>query len=155
MLNVWYRCFPRVINLAMPAIYATLKNRSNSDVQYLLGIRPDLTEEALQAMSLPDGVTIEGYRAALAVDIIGIARKLVTACRVSGQRREDSEQTTREGNEAGSWIGSKGRPFPLPVLRDCETRWSSTFLLLDRVLMLLPSQLWREYVSVLTWFTGN
>ena len=130
-----------MINLAVQAIYATLKDESVSDVQYLLGNLPDLTEEALRKMSLPEDVTIEEYRAALAADIIGTARKLVTACRVSGQRREDFELTIREGNEAQSWTDSKGNPLSLPVLqllRDCETRWSSTFFLLDRMLTLLP-----------------
>lgn len=92
-------------------------------------------------MSLPDGVTIDGYRAVLEADVIGTTRKLVTACRASGQRREDLKLTIKEGNEAGSWIDSEGDPFSLPILellRDCETRWSSTFLLLDRVLTLLP-----------------
>lgn len=90
---------------------------------------------------LPDGVTIEEYRTALASDILGTARKLVAACRASGQRHEEFELVIRQGNELGSWIDSEGNPFPLPVLqllRDCETRWSSTFLLLDRVLTLLP-----------------
>jgi hypothetical protein len=67
----------------MQAIYATLKDRSNPDVQYLLGTLPELTDEALQTMPLPDGVTIEGYHAALAADTTGIARKLVTACPTS------------------------------------------------------------------------
>ena len=92
-------------------------------------------------MHLPDGVTIEEYRKALAADIIGIVRKLVSACWASGQRREDFVLTILEGNEAGSWTDSNGNPLPLPVLqllRDCETRWSSTFLMLDRVLTLLP-----------------
>lgn len=130
-----------MINLAVQAIYATLKDESVSNVQYLLGNLPDLTEEALRKMSLPEDVTIEEYRAALAADIIGTARKLVTACRVSGQRREDFELTIREGNEAQSWTDSKGNPLSLPVLQllhDCETQWSSTFFLLDRMLTLLP-----------------
>ena len=57
-----------------------LKNESNSDVQYLLGNLPELTEEALRAMHLPDSITINDYRTALAADIVGMARKLVTAC---------------------------------------------------------------------------
>ena len=125
----------------MQAIYATLKDESNSDIQYLLGNLPELTEEALQAMHLPDGVTIEEYRKALAADIIWIARKLVSACRASGQRREDFVLTIVEGNKVGSWTDSNGNPLPLPtlqLLRDCETRWSSTFLMLDRVITLLP-----------------
>ena len=74
------RCFPHVINLAVQAIYATLKDSSNADLQLLLGNLPELTEEVLQAMPLPDGVTVEEYRTALATDILGMARKLVTAC---------------------------------------------------------------------------
>jgi hypothetical protein len=135
------RCFPHVINLAVQAVYATLKNESSSDIQYLLGNIPEFTEEELQAMPLPNGVTIKDYRAALGADIIGTARKLVTACRASGQRREDLELTIREGNVAGTWVNSEGIPLRLPILqllRDCETRWSSTFLMLDRVLTLLP-----------------
>lgn len=141
ILNVMSRCFPHVINLAVQAIYSTLKDNSNSDIQYLLGNFPELTEEALLAMPLPDGVTIEEYHTALAADIIGMTRKLVSACRASGQRREEFELTIREGNEAGSWVDSQGNALPLPVLqllRDCETRWSSTYLMLDRVLTLLP-----------------
>lgn len=64
----------------MQAIYATLKDSSNADLQLLLGNLPELTEEVLQAMPLPDGVTVEEYRTALATDILGMARKLVTAC---------------------------------------------------------------------------
>lgn len=125
----------------MQAIYAALKNGSGLEAQFLLGNLPEFTAEALQAMPLPDGVTIEGYHATLATDIIGMARKLVTACRASGQRREDFQLTIQEGNEAGTWTDSEGNTLPLPVLqllRDCETRWSSTFLLLDRVVTLLP-----------------
>ncbi|KAJ7334844.1 hypothetical protein DFH08DRAFT_666818, partial [Mycena albidolilacea] len=36
-------------------------------------------------------------------DPVGAARKLVTACRASGQRRETFEKTIMEGNEAGGW----------------------------------------------------
>lgn len=135
------RCFPHVINLAVQAIYTTLKDDSNADLQFLLGNLPELTEEALQAMPLPGNITIDGYRNALAADIIGTARKLVTACRVSGQRRNEFALTIQEGNEAGSWTDSEGNSLSLPVLqllRDCETRWSSTFLMLDRVVTLLP-----------------
>ena len=118
----------------------TLKGGSNANMQFLLGSLQEFMADA-QGMPLPDGVTIEEYRSALTADIIGTARKLVAACRASGQRREDFELTIREGNEAGSWTDSEGNPLPLPVLqllRDCETRWSSTFFMLDRVVTLLP-----------------
>lgn len=150
------RCFPHVINLAVQAIYTSLKGESNSDIEYLLGNIPEPTEEALRAMALPDGVTLEGYRAALETDIVGMARKLVVACRSSGQRRQEFTLTIKEGNKAQTWTDSKGNPLPLPVLellRDCETRWSTTFLLLDRVLTLLPVRasqpLWETHSDVI------
>jgi hypothetical protein len=162
MLNAKHkinRCFPHIINLAVQAIYATLKNKSNADTQYLLGNIPELTDEVVKAMPLPDGITIEEYRAALAADIVGTTRKLVTACRVSGQRREDFELTIQEGNKARSWTDSEGNRFSLPVLqllRDCETRWSSTFLSIDRMLMLLPvCTLTATGKHMLTDFLGN
>lgn len=79
------RCFPHVINLAVQAIYATLKKKSNSDIQYLLGNLPEPMEEALRTMPLPDGITVKEYCAILAADVIGTTRRLVTACRASGQ----------------------------------------------------------------------
>lgn len=134
----------------MQAIYTTLKGKSNPDAQYLLGNIPELSEDALRAMPLPDGVTIEEYRTALTADIVGTVRKLVAASRNSGQRREDFELTIREGNKAGSWMDSEGNSLPLPVLqllRDCETRWSSTFLMLDRVVTLLPARTSHAWLS--------
>ena len=137
----------------MQAIYATLKNESNSDDQYLLGNLPELTEEALWAMPLPDSITINDYWTALAANIVGTAQKLVTACWASGQRREDFELTIQEGNEAGTWTDLEGNPFSLPVLqllRDCETWWSSTFFLLDCILTLLPIRASRS-LSAMCW----
>lgn len=76
------------------------------------------------------------YWTALKDDVVGRARRLVAACRDSGQRREDLEATIEHGNENGGW----GEPPTLlrvvGLLKDVETRWSSTFLMIDRVLEL-------------------
>ncbi|KAJ7189942.1 hypothetical protein GGX14DRAFT_382718 [Mycena pura] len=74
------------------------------------------------------------YWQALFHDPVGSARSLVTACRASGQRRDAFEDTIKEGNKEG------GFGDPLEVLRvvgllkDVETRWSATFLTIDRLL---------------------
>ncbi|OJT10844.1 hypothetical protein TRAPUB_12620 [Trametes pubescens] len=78
------------------------------------------------------------YAYALRGDPIKNARQLISVCRVSGQRREEFKNTIIEGNEAGSF----GEGVELPksqLLRDVDTRWSSTFLMIDRLLELYPA----------------
>ncbi|EIN08900.1 hypothetical protein PUNSTDRAFT_32066, partial [Punctularia strigosozonata HHB-11173 SS5] len=71
------------------------------------------------------------YAAALDTDPVGCVRNIVGAVRSSGQRRSDLIQTIRQGNDSEVW------PERIPerqLTRDCETRWSSTSLMLERVL---------------------
>lgn len=75
------------------------------------------------------------YAEALARDPVKIARQLVAVCHASGQRREELKQVIVQGNREGHF------PEPLPevqLLRDVDTRWSSTFMMIDRVLTLYP-----------------
>jgi hypothetical protein len=90
------------------------------------------------------------YLKALESDLIARVRKLVAACRVSSQRRQDLQRIIREGNDKGLWAGKILLPRPgddeawlrpLQLLRDCETRWSSVFLMIDRFLYLYPVSL--------------
>lgn len=92
-------------------------------------------------MTLPHGVTKEGYLRALTEDVLGTARKLVAACRISGKRREEFLDTILKGNLDETWLDDDGTPIPrktLQLLRDCETRWSSTYFMVDRVMVMLP-----------------
>lgn len=135
-----YSCFPHVINLAVQAIYAALKDGKGLDELYLLG-GGHINKAAVEHMVLPHGVTRDDYRKVLEGDIIGTARKLIGACRASGNRREEFFDTIFEGNLNGTWTDNEGNSFSrdaLQLLRDCETRWSSTFFMLDRVLVMLP-----------------
>ncbi|KAJ7663376.1 hypothetical protein DFH06DRAFT_986792, partial [Mycena polygramma] len=67
-------------------------------------------------------------------DPVAEARTLVTACRASGQRREAFEKIIKEGNEAGGF-GDPAQPLrEVGLLKDVETRWSATFLMIDRLL---------------------
>ncbi|KAJ7244798.1 hypothetical protein B0H12DRAFT_1022182, partial [Mycena haematopus] len=106
------RCFPHVINIA---VKTALKELNGDEI----------------SQSLRDD---REYWAALLCDPVVQARSLVTACRASGQRRDNFDQTVREGNESG---GFGTPPQPLRVvglLKDVETRWSATFLMIDRLL---------------------
>ena len=127
-------CFPHVVNLACGAIISELKKitqeKSEYNFDYIINI---------QGWS--------SYFDALETDLIGRVRKLVAACRVSSQRRQDLQRIIKEGNVSGEWIGKvilprSGDPDgylrPLQLLRDCETRWSSIFLMIDRFLYLYP-----------------
>lgn len=52
-------------------------------------------------------------------------------------RRKGLAETIKEGNDSpGGWNGEKLRV--LQLLKDVETRWSSTFLMIDRMLELYP-----------------
>lgn len=75
------------------------------------------------------------YAEALTSDPVGQTRKIVGVCRASGGRRKDLTSTIEEGNKSKSW-GEVIRVVQL--LRDCETRWSSTYNMVDRTMELYP-----------------
>ena len=124
-----YRCFPHVINLAVQAIFTGMKSDP-------CAIFRDEWK--------PSGMTdkeIEQYAHVLAADIVGVIRKTVAACRASGQRREEFRRTIIAGNREGLWKDMSGNLLELDILQllcDCETRWSSTFLMLDQAIGLYP-----------------
>ena len=68
--------------------------------------------------------------------MVAAALNLVTSIRASGQRREDFAIVIAEGNKAGifgpEWLRE------VVLLKDMDVRWSSTFLMIDRVLELYP-----------------
>ena len=70
--HILYRCFPHVINLAVQAIYAALKDRKGLEQQYLLG-GGHINEAAVKQMVLPQGVTRDDYVQVLATDVLGTA----------------------------------------------------------------------------------
>ncbi|KAA1475213.1 hypothetical protein DENSPDRAFT_909366 [Dentipellis sp. KUC8613] len=107
------RCFPHVVNIA---VQTALKMLSKSAPE------PD----AMSEDSPPENITLRA-------DPVNKCRTLVANCRKSSQRREDFIATIKEGNDKKQWHTT------LPVnqlLRDVDTRWSSTFLMIDRVLEL-------------------
>ncbi|KAJ7803186.1 hypothetical protein B0H14DRAFT_3778595 [Mycena olivaceomarginata] len=89
------RCFPHVINLA---VKAGLK-----EVTELPDYKPDIVLDDFDIpvpQSLKDNLE---YWDALKLDPVAAARKLVTACRASGQRRDTFEDTIEQDNAAGGF----------------------------------------------------
>jgi hypothetical protein len=119
------RCFPHVVNIAVKAGLKTLTKLDPSD--------DDIDAAHSHTQLLRDN---DEYLAVLKEDVVSAARTLVTACRASGQRREDLQNTISEGNEVGGW-GDPPQPLRnVALLRDVDTRWSSIFRMIDRVLEL-------------------
>ncbi|KIJ12691.1 hypothetical protein PAXINDRAFT_82486, partial [Paxillus involutus ATCC 200175] len=76
-------------------------------------------------------------------DLIGTSRSIVTACCALGQRRCDLWKLIQDGNYSNFWKGEminlKLDSMPeVQLLHNCETWWSSTFNLIDRIIMLHP-----------------
>ena len=77
----------------------------------------------------------ETYLSVIQGDVVAKARQLVSGCRASGQRREDFAKTIQDGNISGEFNSILRE---VVLLRDMDVRWSSTFLMIDRVLELYP-----------------
>ncbi|KAF5370272.1 hypothetical protein D9758_006873 [Tetrapyrgos nigripes] len=143
------RCFPHIINIAVKT-----------------GLSKLTYAEEPQGFQDPDGVTeadivdftpppafesiSPDYLAALKVDLIARVRKLVNACRASGKRRsglrkvviEIREAVLAEKEQAGVEITEDDENNVIKVvvlLRDVDTRWSSIFLMIDRMFLLYPA----------------
>ena len=78
------------------------------------------------------------YATAVESDPIGRSREIVATCRKSGQRRENLQKLIAAGNKTNAWGGSNTVIWLVQLLRDCETRWSSTFNMIDRLIELYP-----------------
>ncbi|KAH8104076.1 hypothetical protein BXZ70DRAFT_681750 [Cristinia sonorae] len=95
-----------------------------------------------------DPAELDAYVKALQRDPISVIRRTVAACRKSGKRRHGLRDYIESGNKTGCWVHvmldfGPNRTFDrmpeVQLLRDCDTRWSSTFLMIDRALVLYPA----------------
>ncbi|KAJ2913342.1 hypothetical protein MD484_g7075, partial [Candolleomyces efflorescens] len=124
------RCFPHIVNLC---VKAGLRELTRVGAEEL----PDVTEgsdtfvEALQT----DLAFNTGNSAS--EDVVNLARRLANALRASGQRLDDLSSIIQEGWEKGWWTPEEV-PDHVP-LRDMDVRWSSTFLMVDRLLEIYPA----------------
>lgn len=77
------------------------------------------------------------YASAVESDLVGRCREIVAACRKSGQRRENLQKLIAIGNSTNTW-GPDTVIRLVQLLRDCETRCSSTYNMIDRLIKLYP-----------------
>ncbi|KAH9841665.1 uncharacterized protein C8Q71DRAFT_794577 [Rhodofomes roseus] len=72
---------------------------------------------------------------------ISSVRTVVVAARRSGPRREELQRVIKMGNQSNLW-GTLENPVVLPevqLLRDVDTRWSSMYNMISRMLNLYPA----------------
>jgi hypothetical protein len=77
------------------------------------------------------------YATAVESDPVRRSREIVATCRKSSQHRENLQKLIATGNITNAW-GSDTTIRLVQLLRDCETRWSSTYNMIDRVIELYP-----------------
>ncbi|KAG8729906.1 hypothetical protein FRC10_003305 [Ceratobasidium sp. 414] len=109
------RCFPHVMNLAVNEILKSL-------VATAASFRAEMS-----ATDLPIDQSTELYLQAL---------------EASGLRREGLHNAILEGNRLGRFRGPGGDVYSLPVLqllREMPTRWSSSYNMIDRYIVLYPA----------------
>lgn len=129
-----FSCFPHVVNIAVKTGLLHLTQImvfNDPEVDYAAS--PVDTAAVLQALHDDNE-----YNKVLKGDVVASARHIVTACRGSGQRREKFREVIKEGNADG-WGRNLDPPHELSVrelLRDVDTRWSTIYRMIDRVLEL-------------------
>lgn len=158
------RCFPHVVNISVTHGLTALTDVTcfdlpaeftQSDATYLPADLPSESPSVTQAGGGYDPVSLSPidreteancntdladdpeYAAALENDPVKRARQLVAACRASGQQREDFAAVIADGNKCFAW-GPGKTLRQVQLLRDVDTRWSSTYLMIDRLLELYP-----------------
>lgn len=122
-------CFPHVINLAVQAILDALPFSAQS------------FRSAAQADKKTLDKTTLDYLMALESEPVDICRDSVRAMRVNDIRREGLQEAIRDGNFSDRFKTSLGEILVVPLLqllRDCATRWSSTYFMILRYLQLYP-----------------
>lgn len=122
-------CFPHVINLAVHAILDALPMAARR-----------FREQAAAKGDTLDQAVLE-YLEALESGLVGACRESVKSTRSSDIRREGFREMIQNGNFEGRFKTNLGEIILLPLLqllRDSETRWSSTYNMILRYLQLYP-----------------
>lgn len=139
------RCFAHIINIC---VQHTINKYTNADFT-------DVAAEWLNSLKKP--INKSDYVTAVQRDPLHLGRDCVRALRSSGQRRANFRQTIISGNDNQSFT-SDGESITLPVvqvLRDCPTRWDSTYIMVNRLRTLRQvCQDILEYFTSLKYFQG-
>ncbi|KAH9160556.1 hypothetical protein EDB89DRAFT_1862690, partial [Lactarius sanguifluus] len=113
----------------------TLDNASNCDT-LMEWLESYLQKEGIPFDRIGNRIWyLDSYAQALNSDPVGQTQGIVGVCRASGGRRKELKCAIEDGNKSNTW-GEIIRVVQL--LRDCETRWSSTYNMIDRTMELYP-----------------
>ncbi|KAF8152628.1 hypothetical protein B0H34DRAFT_784635 [Crassisporium funariophilum] len=129
-------CFPHVTNISAKTGLKHVTKVPEDDAK----VEAILTEELFP--EFPSSEMDSDYREALESDIVASAQKLVQVLQASGQRRKALRGAIHEGNEKGLLLDEEGACTKLELLellRDVNTRWSSTLTMIDRLLVDYPA----------------
>ncbi|OSC99488.1 hypothetical protein PYCCODRAFT_1373005 [Trametes coccinea BRFM310] len=118
------RCFPHVVNIS---VQRSLRALGCGSKQSELADPTEASAEADVTTTCPNFD-----------NPVKAARALINKARQSGQRREEFEQIVAECIK-NQTLGEGFEPGGTQLLRDVDTRWSSTFLMIDRLLALYPA----------------
>ena len=127
---------------AAPRAWSGTVHALDEDNLDVLDLDPIDRVAAADANTALQDASAANYAEALRADPIKLARKIVAACRASTNRRLALQRIIEEGNaHEGGWDGDGLQLPSLELLRDIDTRWSSTFLMIDRLILLWPVSL--------------
>jgi len=84
----------------------------------------------------------QSFEEAVKRDPIALGRAVVRSIRASGQRRQNFEETIKDGNDK-HWFGAdaNGKHVVVPslqLLRDVKTRWDSVYGMISRLREMRP-----------------
>ncbi|KIM42939.1 hypothetical protein M413DRAFT_18544 [Hebeloma cylindrosporum] len=117
----------------------TMDNASNNNT-FMEELEEVLIERGIPFDRDGNRIRWEDYLSALEADLVEKCRSIVGTCRVSGQHRQALLKKIDEGNKSGYWKGKldngKDKIPLVQLLRDYETRWSSTYNMIECLLEL-------------------
>ncbi|KAJ7660136.1 ribonuclease H-like domain-containing protein [Mycena polygramma] len=106
-----FRCFPHIVNLACKAVLSSI-----TDIDFAASGSADFVPHPVGATTFLDAV---------ARDPVATVRTTVRVIRASSLRRQYFSEVLKAMQEKD-----------LQLLRDVDTRWSSTLLMIDRAILL-------------------
>ncbi|KAJ7769160.1 hypothetical protein DFH07DRAFT_736070, partial [Mycena maculata] len=116
-------CFPHVVNIAVKTGLKELTELPNYQPNIVCDDNGNIIPQSLR-----DNIQ---YWKALTCDPVAEAHTLVTACRASGQCRDNFQKAIEDGNAKGGFGDPPQLFHVVGLLKDMETRWSATFLMID------------------------
>jgi hypothetical protein len=126
-----FRCFPHVIQICCDHMIDSITDTNLADT----------AAEFVALIPSPDPDR-QTFEEAVRRDPIALGRAVVRSIRASGQRRQNFEETIKDGNSK-HWFGlnDKGEHLVVPclqLLRDVKTRWDSVYGMISRLREMRP-----------------